>query len=153
MNVLFEGWKVMAIAFGVFALLYVLNIIFGAIENCVIGEQRFEWAKIRNSFLRIFMAGVLSFAILVGFNALALIPEGFGANISELAKSGISIAAFVLLYAKGFYKLAIDVYEKIRGWFEMPDKTKFDAAALENIAVQTTVNRDDVRGAVVENEF
>jgi ABC-type sulfate transport system permease subunit len=46
----------MTVTFSVFAGMYLLNIIFGVIENCFVNGAKFDGKKITASFLRIFMA-------------------------------------------------------------------------------------------------
>jgi hypothetical protein len=93
---------------------------------------------------------VFSAALLFGFNALSLIPESFGMNISETATNVISIGTFILMYTKGFFYLAVNVYEKIRAWLEIKDGTVFDRAIIENMKISRPTS--DINTDIVNHE-
>jgi hypothetical protein len=126
-----EGWLIMALSFGIFAMVYITNIIAGVIENCVIKRQQFEITRLINSLVKVAMAAVLSAVLLIGFNTITLIIQHFGIAIPEAATSTITLGAFLLLYINGFFQTANDIYTKIKGWFEITEIETFLPARTE----------------------
>lgn len=125
MSNLIDGYIPAACVYGAFALVYMLNILFGVVTNCIVDGQTFDGKKLLNSFLKITLVGATMVGIVVAFNLLIIGIEQFNVEIKEMVVSVISLGTFILLFIKGFVQTAIDVYNKIKALFEINDKTEF----------------------------
>lgn len=139
-----------ACVFGAFALVYIANIFFGISVNCIAGTQVFEWRRLLRSILKIVLAGVTMFIIVVAFNLFAYGLEQYNVEISATITSIISVGTFILLFAKGFATTAVDVYTKIRALFEIKDNTEFDLETIANMAIERP--RDEFNADTVNHE-
>lgn len=147
---LLEGIIPVACVFGAFALVYIANIFFGISVNCITGTQVFEWRRLFRSILKIVLAGVTMFIIVVAFNLVAFGLQQYNAEINQTIVSIISVGTFILLFAKGFAATAVDVYTKIRALFEIKDNTEFDLEVIANMAI--TRPPDEFNTDVVNHE-
>ena len=132
--ILINGYIPASCIFGAFALVYILNIFFGVVTNCVVGGKKFDGRRIVNSLIKVLLAGVTMAGIVVAFNLLFYGIEQFNVEIKDMVTPIISTGTFILLFIKGFVQTAVDVYGKIKALFEINDKTEFDMTELEEYA-------------------
>ena len=136
-ELIFNGLAFMLLAFLIFAIMYLLNIVAGIIENCLRQKKKFEFERLRNSIILILMALIISIALVVCFNILTIILETLGITIPETATTVTTIGSFIVLYIKGFIQTVNDLFLKIKGWFgindtEYPIITEFTGNSAED---------------------
>lgn len=99
-------------AFGAFALVYLTNIIYGLTINCLVNGQKFDGSKLAKSAMKIAVSGITLAAIVAAFRLVASGAGAFGYDISPLTLGVVSVGTYVLLFIKGFFQAAADVYTK-----------------------------------------
>lgn len=105
-----------------FSVVYLLNMIGGAIINCQIAKvEEFSFKQILISLEKVLFCGIVMGGLVIATN---LVTQGLfevEEEMSKLVTSVISIGVFALVFAKGFIQKAVNLMDKVKYLLEISD--------------------------------
>ena len=117
------------LAWAVFAALYFADMCDGIKINCYDKGQPFDGKRFFSTVIDLALFAVYGALIAIGLGLLAAVVGYFGAEIPANVTGLVSVALFALLFVKGAYQRALNLYNKIKDRGEIKDNT--DTAAIE----------------------
>lgn len=122
-------------AYGAFSIVYILNMVFGLYQNCVKGNESFDFKRLLTSLVEQVGYGVALVGIAFVFQLLSGVIAYFGTAIPADITTAISIGTFILLFLKGTLLTLFDLLDKFKNKFEIADNVDYTAArnAIANL--------------------
>jgi hypothetical protein len=130
-EMLLNGWLPVILAFAIFAVVYLTDMITGVVENCIFNGKKFEIKRLLQSFIKIVMAGIVTVIIIVCINCFWEIIGVYDFVIPDIATEAASLVVFALLYLNGFLKKVKQLYNKIQVWLDLVEVEKGVIARTE----------------------
>lgn len=105
-----------------FSVVYLLNMIGGAIINCQIAKvEEFSFKQLLISLEKVLFCGIVMAGLVIATN---LVTQGLfkiEEEMSQLVTSVVSIGVFALVFAKGFIQKALNLMDKVKYLLEITD--------------------------------
>lgn len=119
---LLNGITTIAVIYLGFSLVYLLNMLGGAIINCQIAQiEEFSIKQLLLSLEKVIFCGIVMGGLVIATN---LVTQGLfdvQEEMSQLVTSVISIGVFALVFAKGFIQKALNLMDKVKYLLEITD--------------------------------
>ena len=120
-----------------FSVVYLLNMIGGAIINCQIAKvEEFSFKQILISLEKVLFCGIVMGGLVIATN---LVTQGLfevEEEMSKLVTSVVSIGVFALVFAKGFIQKALNLMDKVKYLLEISDTSPaVDLDAINEMTV------------------
>ena len=119
-----NGLTTIAVIYAGFSVVYLLNMLGGAIINCQIAKiEEFSFSQILISLEKVIFCGIVMGGLVIATN---LVTQGLfqvEEEMSQLVTSVISIGVFALVFAKGFIQKALNLMDKVKYLLEIADSS------------------------------
>lgn len=132
-----NGLTSIAVIYIGFSLVYLLNMIGGAIINCQIAKvEEFSPKQLLLSLEKVLFCGIVMGGLVIATN---LVTQGLfdvEEEMSQLVTSVISIGVFALVFAKGFIQKALNLMDKVKYLLEITDTSpEVDLEAINQLSI------------------
>lgn len=99
---------------GAYAVVFIINSIFGIYHNVVIGAEKFSLKRVLVTLCEMLIIAVSAIGITVAFEFIESGLTELGFNVEESLTNIISVFTFIVLFVEAFITKAKEVFEKIK---------------------------------------
>lgn len=131
------GVSSIAVVYIGFTIVYLLNMLGGVIINCQIEKtEKFSVSKFLLSFEKVVFCAIVMFGLVVATNLMSQGLFEVDEDLSTMVTSIISIAAFALVFAKGFLQKASALIEKVKYMLSIETTNDIDQDKINKVSEQ-----------------
>lgn len=99
---------------GAYAVVFIINSIFGIYHNVVIGSEKFSLKRVLITLCEMLIIAVSAIGITVSFEFIESGLTELGFDVEESLTNIISVFTFIVLFVEAFITKAKEVFEKIK---------------------------------------